>query len=63
MGERGWGAGGKNIMRLQMHATDPDFLEKRRVLRGDRTPVATAGRYLVIVDTQRAAPPAWARRP
>jgi hypothetical protein len=33
------------------------------VLRGDRTPVATPGRYLVVVDTQRAARPAWARRP
>ena len=33
------------------------------VLRGDRTPVATPGRYLVVVDTQRAALPAWARRP
>ena len=103
MGERGWGAGGKSIMRLQMHATDPEFLEKRlgerasngcirisvtldrfidryglidadyeqvaphgrlpRVLRGDRTSVATPGRYLVVVDTQRAALPAWARRP
>ena len=33
------------------------------MLRGDRTPVATLGRYLVVVDTQRAALPAWARRP
>ena len=103
MGERGWGAGGKSITRLQMHATDPNFFEKRLgerasngcirdsatlnrfidqyglidadyeqvaqhgrllwVLRGDRTPVATPGRYLVVVDTQRAALPAWARRP
>ena len=29
MGERGWGAGGKSIMRLQMHVTDPDVLERR----------------------------------
>lgn len=27
LGERGWGAGGRSQMRLQMHATDPDFLE------------------------------------
>ncbi|HEY0843931.1 MAG TPA: L,D-transpeptidase [Noviherbaspirillum sp.] len=27
--ERGWGAGGQSIMRLQMHATDPDLLERR----------------------------------
>jgi hypothetical protein len=27
--ERGWGKGGLGIMRLQMHATDPDQLEQR----------------------------------
>lgn len=27
--ERGWGAGGRSVMRLQMHATDPDYLEAR----------------------------------
>jgi hypothetical protein len=27
--ERGWGAGGKSTMRLQMHATDPSVLEQR----------------------------------
>jgi hypothetical protein len=27
--ERGWGGGGQGTMRLQMHATDPDRLEKR----------------------------------
>ena len=27
--ERGWGAGGRSAMRLQMHATDPDVLEPR----------------------------------
>lgn len=27
--ERGWGAGGNSLMRLQMHATDPDVLEQR----------------------------------
>ena len=103
MGERGWGAGGKSIMRLPMHATDPAFLEQRLgerasigcirisatlnrfidqyglidadyeqvaqhgrllwALRGDRTPVATSGRYPVVVDTQRAALSAWERRP
>jgi hypothetical protein len=26
---RGWGRGGESTMRLQMHATDPDFLENR----------------------------------
>lgn len=26
--ERGWGGGGRGQMRLLMHATDPDFLEK-----------------------------------
>lgn len=29
MGERGWGTPGTSIMRLQMHATDPDILEPR----------------------------------
>ena len=29
LAERGWGAGGKSPMRLQMHATDPDVLEPR----------------------------------
>jgi hypothetical protein len=27
MGERGWGSGGQNQMRLLLHATDPDYLE------------------------------------
>ena len=27
--DRGWGAGGRSEMRLQMHATDPDLLEPR----------------------------------
>lgn len=26
--ERGWGAGGRSFMRLQVHATDPDLLER-----------------------------------
>jgi hypothetical protein len=26
--ERGWGAGGRSLMRLQVHATDPDLLER-----------------------------------
>ena len=26
---RGWGGGGESLMRLQMHATDPDMLEPR----------------------------------
>ena len=27
LGERGWGPPGRSVMRLQMHATDPDLLE------------------------------------
>ena len=27
LAERGWGAGGRSLMRLQMHATDPARLE------------------------------------
>ena len=29
MADRGWGTPGKSVMRLQMHATDPDLLEAR----------------------------------
>ncbi len=29
MAEKGWGKGGEGVNRLQMHATDPDLLEKR----------------------------------
>jgi hypothetical protein len=29
LAERGWGRGGEGAMRLQMHATDPAFLERR----------------------------------
>ncbi len=99
---KGWGkdAGRSMVMRLQMHATDPDRLERRlgsaqskgcvripatlnRLLdrlavldadylhapRGDRRlwvlpkaaePVARPGRYLVVVESQRDARPAWA---
>ena len=27
--QRGWGGGGEGVLRLQMHATDPDLLEKK----------------------------------
>jgi len=27
-GERGWGSGGLSQLRLQMHTTDPDYLEQ-----------------------------------
>jgi hypothetical protein len=33
------------------------------VLRADRTPAPTPGRYLVIVDSQRAARPDWSPLP
>jgi len=89
---RGWGKRDLGTMRLQMHATDPDVLERRLgqadskgcvripadfnrlidhyglldadyndalhdgrhlwVLAADREPVATPGRYLVVIDTQ-----------
>ncbi len=29
LAERGWGSGGTSLMRLQVHATDPDLLEPR----------------------------------
>jgi len=101
--ERTWGGGGVSPMRLQMHATDPKFLEPRLgqpaskgciripadlnrlidryglldadyeaelaqgksfwVLLPDRTPTPWSGRYLVVVDSQRATRPDWAARP
>jgi hypothetical protein len=100
---KGWGDGQVIEMRLQMHATDPDALERRlgtvqskgciripatldrfldlhgvldadyeRALReGDRLwmldpeaePVADAGRYLVVVDSDRAQRPDWSQAP
>lgn len=98
-GERGWGARGVSLMRLQLHATDPDLLEpllgawrskgciripaslnefidrhglldadyeqglragrEYWVLRADRTPTATPGRWLVVIDSGRSTRPAW----
>jgi len=98
---RGWGKGGESAMRLQMHSTDPDLLERQIgrpqskgciripaslnvfidrhglldadyewamlegkniwVLRPDREPTPWSGRYLVIVDSQKATRPDWAR--
>jgi len=89
---RGWGKRDLGTMRLQMHATDPDLLERKLgqagskgcvripadfnrlidhyglldadynaladggrhlwVLAPDREPVATPGRYLVVIDSQ-----------
>jgi hypothetical protein len=101
--QRGWGGGGESELRLQMHATDPDLLEKRfgtpqskgciripatlnafidhyGILDGDyekamaagmtfwvlpKTREATpwSGRFLVVVDTERTARPAWSPAP
>jgi hypothetical protein len=101
MAERGWGAGGRSPMRLQMHATDPDVLEPRLgrpdskgciripaslnvyldrrgvldldyeqalargepmwVMRADRMPTSWPGRYLVVIDSNAKARPAWTR--
>jgi hypothetical protein len=100
---KGWGDGAVMEMRLQMHATDPDALERRLgsaqskgcvripaslnrwldrygvldaaynalvdaghkpwVLAPDREPVPDAGRYLVVVDTQRQQRPEWSPAP
>lgn len=81
--ERTWGAGGIGVMRLQMHATDPELLEPHLryglldadyeaaaragehlwVLRTDREPTPWPGRWLVVIDSQRGARPAWSPRP
>ena len=102
---RGWGNGAMGVLRLQMHATDPDLAEwrlgtpqsegcvripaalndfidrhglldqdylqaaaagpgmPRWVLRKDRTPTATPGRTLVVVDSERPDRPAWSPLP
>lgn len=103
LAERAWGRGGMSLMRLQMHATDPDVLEPRLgrpaskgciripatlnsfidryglldedyfraeaqgrapwVLRPDREPTPWPGRYVVVVDSELIARPAWATLP
>lgn len=100
---RGWGNGAMGVLRLQMHATDPDRAELRLgtaqsegcvripsslndfidrhalldadyeravadgthlwVLRADRTPTSTPGRYLVVVDSERKERPVWSPLP
>jgi len=100
---RGWGDHGWGVMRLQVHATDPDqlerwlgaarskgciripasfdeFLDRRGVLdadyedavrngqslwilRADRETTRWPGRYLVVVETERASRPAWSPAP
>lgn len=101
--KKGWGDGAVMEMRLQMHATDPDLLEKRLgtpqskgciripaslnwlldtyglldaeyerlfeegrklwVLQPHRVPVWGAGRYVVVVHSEREQRPTWARTP
>ena len=103
LAERTWDRGGLSLMRLQMHATDPDVLEPRLgrpaskgciripatlntfidryglldedyfraeaqgraswVLRSDRIPTPWPGRYVVVVDSESVARPAWAALP
>ncbi|TAM34179.1 MAG: murein L,D-transpeptidase [Burkholderiaceae bacterium] len=100
---KGWGDGAVSDMRLQMHATDPDLLERRLgsaqskgciripaslnrlldhygvldadyelalrngrplwVLDAQREPVPHPGRYLIVVESGRAARPDWAPAP
>ena len=100
---RGWGKGEMGVMRLQMHATDPDLAAQRLgtaqsegcvripaslndfidrnalldedylreldrgahlwVLRADRTPTSWSGRYLVVIDSNRAERPDWSPLP
>lgn len=100
---RGWGSGGASLMRLQMHATDPEILEPRLgtaqskgciriplslnryldrrgildadyedaaasgmkmwIWRADRSPTATPGRYLAVVDSGRTERPDWSPMP
>lgn len=63
---KGWGDRAEIEMRFQMHATDADYVravdEGGRPFVLDRSwhPVAGAGRYLVVIDSDRAQRPAWA---
>jgi len=100
---RGWGSGEKMLMRLQMHATDPDlaenllgiprskgciripaamneFIDKYGlldfdydaavqrgvhfwVLRNDRIPTSTPGRYLLVIQSHADTRPFWSPLP
>jgi hypothetical protein len=100
---RGWGDGAMGVLRLQMHATDPDRLARRLgsaqsegciripeklntfldlhgvldedyaravkdgdrlwILRADRTPTPTPGRYMVVIESDHPARPAWSPLP
>ena len=48
--ERGWGAGGHSNMRLQMHATDPEFLEPRLGRTGSAGCVRVPASFNVFID-------------
>ncbi len=101
--KRTWDEGELGTMRLQMHATDPQYLEpilgsrhsegciriaatlnafvdrhglldadyetaleageRLWVLRADRVPTATPGRWLVVVESRRNARPPWSPAP
>lgn len=101
---KGWGDHATGVLRLQMHATDPDRLEPRLgspqskgciripaslnefldryglideayeqaaaqqqrpywVLRKDRLPTPSAGRYLVVIDSWAQQRPVWSPGP
>jgi hypothetical protein len=100
---RGWGDGAMGVLRLQMHATDPDrgaprlgtrqsegciripeklndFLDRHGVLdadyeralasgaelwvmRADRIPSASPGRYIVVIDSNHSTRPGWSPLP
>lgn len=100
---RGWGDGAIGVLRLQMHATDPQLAEprlgtpqsegciripatfnsfldlhglldadyeeavsvgaQRWVLDPRRTPISSAGRYIVVVDSESIKRPNWLPAP
>ena len=100
---RGWGNGAMGVLRLQMHATDPDLAAQKLgtaqsegcvripaslndfmdthglldedyaravasgenlwVLNKKRTPTINPGRYMTVVDTDRAERPDWSPSP
>lgn len=65
--ERGWGKGGRSPMRLQVHATDPEFLEPRLGRAGSAGCVRIPASFNVFVDRHglldAGSEHAWLLRP
>lgn len=60
---RGWGNGAMGVLRLQMHATDPDLAAPRSPKAGISGCCAPTGCYMVVVDSERPERPLWSPEP